>query len=67
MFFVKREETTMNVTPMKIDVDKVLRERLPRHYRYIPRAVVRWLERVICQERLNVILKFLHKQVLFKW
>lgn len=42
---------------MKIDVDKVLRERLPRHYRYIPRAVVRWLERVICQERLNVILE----------
>ena len=41
---------------MRIDVDKVLRERLPRHYRYLPRMVVRWLERVICQDRLNVIL-----------
>ena len=41
---------------MKIDVDKVLRERLPRHYRYIPRFVVRWLERTICQDQLNAIL-----------
>ena len=41
---------------MKIDVDKVLRERLPKHYRYIPRFAVRWLERTICQDRLNAIL-----------
>ena len=41
---------------MKIDVDKVLRERLPKHYRYIPRFVVRWLERTICQDQLNAIL-----------
>lgn len=41
---------------MKIDVDKVLRERLPKQYRYIPRFVVRWLERTICQDRLNAIL-----------
>ena len=47
----------MNAEPMRIDVDKVLRERLPRHYRYIPRAVVRWLERVICQDQLNTILQ----------
>ena len=55
--FVKREDMKMNGQPMKIDVDKVLRERLPRHYRYLPRMVVRWLERVICQDRLNVILQ----------
>lgn len=42
---------------MKIDVDNVLRERLPKHYRYIPRFVVRWLERTICQDKLNAILK----------
>ena len=46
----------MNGEPMKIDVDKVLRERLPRHYKYIPRFVVRWLERTICQDKLNAIL-----------
>lgn len=42
---------------VKIDVDKVLRERLPKHYKFIPRFVVRWLERTICQDRLNVILE----------
>ena len=41
---------------MKIDVDKVLRERISKHYKYIPRFVVRWLERVICQDKLNAIL-----------
>ena len=42
---------------MRIDVDKVLRDRLPKHYKRIPRFVVRWLERVICQDRLNDILQ----------
>ena len=46
----------MSGKPMKIDVDQVLRTRLPRHYRYIPRFAVRWLERTICQDRLNTIL-----------
>ena len=46
----------MSNQPIKIDVDSVLRERLPRHYKYIPRFAVRWLERTICQDRLNAIL-----------
>ena len=46
----------MGDQPMKIDVDKVLRERLPKHYKYIPRFVMRWLERTICQDQLNAIL-----------
>ena len=46
----------MNDKPIKIDVDQVLRTRLPRHYRYIPRFAIRWLERTICQDRLNAIL-----------
>jgi len=46
----------MTQEPIKIDVDQVLRARLPRHYRYIPRFAVRWLERTICQDRLNAIL-----------
>ena len=46
----------MSCEPMRIDVDQVLRARLPRHYRYIPRFVVRWLERIICQDKLNAIL-----------
>lgn len=47
----------MNGKLVKIDVDSVLRTRLPKHYRYIPRFVVRWLERTICQDRLNTILE----------
>ncbi len=46
----------MSNQPIRIDVDSVLRERLPRHYKYIPRFAVRWLERTICQDRLNAIL-----------
>ena len=46
----------MSGEPMRIDVDKVLRDRLPKQYRYIPRFAVRWLERTICQDKLNAIL-----------
>lgn len=42
---------------IRIDVAGVLRQRLPRHYRYIPRFLVRWLERTICQDRMNDLLE----------
>lgn len=42
-------------TPLHIDVDQVLRQRLPRHYRYIPKCLVAWLKRTICQDELNAI------------
>lgn len=51
------ENRNMNDRLVKIDVDSVLRERLPKHYKYIPRFVVRWLERTICQDQLNNILE----------
>lgn len=41
---------------MRIDIDSVLRERLPRHYRWIPRALIRRLEKFICQDELNALL-----------
>ena len=44
-------------TLMKIDVDGVLRQRIPRHYRYIPRFIIKWLERTICQDRMNELLE----------
>ena len=43
-------------TKMRIDVDEVLRQRLPRHYKYIPKFLIRWVERTICQERMNELL-----------
>lgn len=42
---------------IEIDVDAVVRERLPRYYRFIPRALTRWLERIICQRELNEMLR----------
>ena len=42
---------------MRIDIDAVLRERVPLHYRYMPQWFVRWLERLICQDRLNELLE----------
>lgn len=41
---------------LKIDVDAVLRERLPGLRRFLPRFAVRWLEKAICQDELNDVL-----------
>lgn len=41
---------------LKIDVDSVLRSRLEKYYRLMPRFVVRWLEKIICQDDLNSLL-----------
>ena len=43
--------------PMVLNVDEVVKQRLPRHYRYIPKFLIRWLERTIHQDELNVMLK----------
>lgn len=42
---------------MQIDVASVLRARLPRHYRYIPKPLIRWVERTICQDQMNEMLR----------
>lgn len=42
---------------MRIDVDAVLRQRLPRHYRYIPKALIAWVKRLVCQDKLNWLLE----------
>lgn len=42
---------------MRIDLDSVLRSKMPRRYRYVPRLLVRWVERLICQDRLNELLE----------
>lgn len=46
--------------PIQIDLEAVLRSRLPRHSRFIPRFIVRWLERIICQPELNEMLRVCH-------
>lgn len=43
----------MSSEPIHIDLDLLLRTKVPRHYRYIPRALVRWLEKTIHQDEMN--------------
>ena len=40
-----------------IDIDKVLREKTPKYYKYIPKFVVSYLKRIVHQEELNVFLR----------
>lgn len=42
---------------IQIDIDQVLQTRAARYYRYIPRFVVRRLERLICQDEINALLR----------
>lgn len=46
--------------PLKVDIDSVLRTRLPRHYRWIPRWLVRAVERMVCQDDINRTLEAIH-------
>ncbi|MDR0745575.1 MAG: 1-acyl-sn-glycerol-3-phosphate acyltransferase [Mediterranea sp.] len=39
-----------------IDVDKILREKVPEYYKYIPGFIVSYLKRIIHQEEINVFL-----------
>jgi Putative hemolysin len=40
-----------------IDIDKILREKAPKHYKYIPRFLVSYLKKIIHQEELNVFIE----------
>lgn len=42
---------------IKIDLNGVLKQRLPRISKFIPRFVVEWMKRTICQDELNRLLK----------
>lgn len=54
---MKSNATDIGEPIIKIDIAEVLRSRMPRYFRYIPRFVVKWLENTICQERLNRLLE----------
>ena len=47
---------------MRIDVDEVLRKRMPRYYRHIPKWLTGWLKRTIHQDELNAILQHMTAQ-----
>lgn len=46
-----------NSKVIKIDLDAVLHERLPRLSHLVPRFAVNWMKRTICQDRLNELLE----------
>ncbi|MBD5180445.1 MAG: glycerol acyltransferase [Bacteroidales bacterium] len=52
---VKPEENALH-----IDLDAVLRSRLPRYYRFIPGFLIRRLEKIICQQEMNDMLDYCH-------
>lgn len=43
--------------PLEINVGEVLRQRIPRYWRFIPKRLVHWLERTVCQDELNRLLR----------
>lgn len=56
----RSEEANTENKPIRIDIDAVIRKRLPRHYRYIPHFFIRWLSGIICQDQLNEMLRVCH-------
>ena len=40
-----------------IDIDRILREKAPKHYRYVPKFLVSYLKRIVHQDELNVFLR----------
>ena len=41
----------------RIDLDKILRGKAPKHYRKIPRFLISYLKRIVHQEDINGILE----------
>lgn len=50
-------ETNNSSAPIQINLSQVIKSRLGAKSRFIPRFVVRWLERLICQDRMNEMLR----------
>lgn len=46
-----------NPEPIKIDLDAVVRSRMPRHYRFIPKFLIRRVAKMICQDEMNEMLE----------
>ncbi len=40
-----------------IDIDKVLQDKMPKYYRYIPKFLIRYLEKIVHQKELNEFLQ----------
>lgn len=45
---------------IQVDVAKVIDERLPKVSRYLPRALKRWVARLVCQDEINTLLRAIY-------
>lgn len=52
-----QNESRADAGPLHIDLPAVLRSKLGSRSRFVPRFVVRWLEKTICVDRLNYLLE----------
>ena len=52
----------MNSGPQQVDVGKVIRTKIPSKAKYLPGFVVRLVEKIICQRRLNEILEAIYPE-----
>lgn len=53
----KTTQNTADIEVMRIDLDAVLAARVPGLHRFLPRFIVRWFERIICQDDMNEMLR----------
>lgn len=57
-FVIKTKQSRVESKgPIRIDLQQVLRDRLGRRSRFVPSFLVRWLQRLVCQEQLNGLLE----------
>lgn len=45
---------------LRLDLNAILKQRAPKYYKFIPRFLIRKLERTICQDQLNELLEVNH-------
>ena len=51
----------MNQMPLQIDLQAIINDRVPRKKRrFVPNALIRLVEKIICQDQLNAILRDTH-------
>ena len=54
---MKLQNEELSPSDLKVDVEAVLNKRLPSYAHLIPKPLIQWLKRTICQDELNGILE----------
>ena len=54
---MKLQNEELSPSDLKVDVEAVLNKRLPSYAHLIPKPLIQWLKRTLCQDELNGILE----------